>query len=94
MVTRRKRKNNLLIWLLKPFFPDRGPEHHPDRVLLVTIGLLLFLGIIFLSSASSSLAFYRHLDAYRFVKQQLLHGILPGIILFYVSFIKNLTTYG
>lgn len=89
MVRRRRVKNNkfnFFAWLLKPFFPDRGPEHHPDRALLVSIGLLLFLGIIFLSSASSTLAFYRHMDAYRFVKQQLTHGVLPGILLFYITF--------
>lgn len=86
MIRQRRRKDNFITWLLRPFFPGRGPEHHPDRVLLITVGLLLFLGLIFLSSASSTMAFDRYLDAYRFVKQQLTHGILPGILFFYVAF--------
>ena len=59
--------------------------HQPDFVLLSVILLLLFFGLFFLSSASSSLAFFRHGDTYRFVKQQVTHGILPGILLFYIA---------
>lgn len=82
----RRRKNNFLAWFLEPFIARRGASgHQPDFVLLVIVALLLFFGLIFLSSASSSLAFYRHNDTYRFVKQQITHGILPGLFFFYLA---------
>ncbi|RJQ34857.1 putative lipid II flippase FtsW [Candidatus Parcubacteria bacterium] len=90
---RRQQKDNFITWLLKPFFPGRGSEHNPDKVLLVSVGLLLFLGLIFLSSASSTLAFDRYSDAYRFLKQQITHGILPGILFFYIAFRINYKVY-
>lgn len=94
MVGRRKKQNNFWVWFLEPFVPRRGSAgHQPDFVLLIIIGLLLFFGLIFLSSASSTLAFYRHNDTYRFVKQQLTHGILPGLFLFYIACRMNYQVY-
>ncbi|MBT6691488.1 cell division protein FtsW [Candidatus Parcubacteria bacterium] len=84
-MVRRRRKNNLLSWLIKPFVEKGGSVHQPDIVLLIVIGLLLFFGLFFLSSASSSIAFFRHGDTYRFVKQQITHGLLPGTLLFYAA---------
>jgi cell division protein FtsW len=52
----------------------------------MAVGVLVFLGLLFLSSASATESFYRYHDTYRLVKQQLLHGILPGLFLFYVAF--------
>ncbi|MBT4849496.1 cell division protein FtsW [Candidatus Parcubacteria bacterium] len=92
-MVRSRRKNNLFQWLLQPFLPKRGLEHQPDYVLLITIGLLIFFGLLFLSSASSTLAFYKYQDTYRFVKQQILHGLLPGILFFYIAFRINYKHY-
>lgn len=90
---RLRRKNNLLEWFLQPFISKRGDGHQPDFVLLAVIGLLLFFGLIFLSSASSNLAFYKYQDTYRFVKQQITHGILPGILFFYLAIRINYDRY-
>ncbi len=81
----KRRKNNLLAWFLEPFVRTRHNVGQPDMVLFIVVGILLFLGLIFLSSASSTQAFYQHHDTYRFVKQQLIHGIIPGLILFYMA---------
>jgi cell division protein FtsW len=85
LMVRRRRKNNSSNWFIRPFVERGGSVHQPDYVLLSVILLLLFFGLFFLSSASSSLAFFRHGDTYRFVKQQIIHGLLPGIILFYAA---------
>ncbi|MFA6466530.1 MAG: putative lipid II flippase FtsW [Patescibacteria group bacterium] len=89
----RRRKNNLLEWFLEPFISKRGDGHQPDFVMLTVIGLLLFFGLIFLSSASSNLAFYKYQDTYRFVKQQIIHGILPGLLFFYLTIRINYAYY-
>ncbi|MBT4516896.1 MAG: putative lipid II flippase FtsW [Candidatus Komeilibacteria bacterium] len=89
----RKRKNNFAEWFLQPFIAKRGNGHKPDFVLLAVIGLLLFFGLIFLSSASSTLAFYKYQDTYRFVKQQITHGLLPGLFLFYLAIRINYDHY-
>lgn len=81
----KRRKNNLLAWFLEPFAKTRHNIGQPDMTLLIVVGILLFIGLVFLSSASSSQAFYEHHDTYRFVKQQLIHGILPGLALFYIA---------
>lgn len=82
----RRARFNLIYWLIEPFYAKRGSGHQPDRILLLTVGILIFLGILFLSSASSAQSFYRYHDTYRLVRQQLLHGILPGLLLFYLAF--------
>ncbi len=70
---------------MEPLYAKRGAGHQPDTILLMTVGILLFLGLLFLSSASATLSFYRYHDTYRLVKQQLVHGILPGLVLFYIA---------
>lgn len=70
---------------MKPFLVDRF-SHQPDLMFLLSIGLLLFFGLLFLSSASSSLAFgKREQDVYFFVRQQITHGLIPGLFLFYFA---------
>ncbi|MFA5126557.1 MAG: putative peptidoglycan glycosyltransferase FtsW [Patescibacteria group bacterium] len=81
----RRSRHNLANWFLRPFLSQRGLGHQPDLLMLAIIGILLFLGLLFLSSASSTLAFYQYHDTYRFVKQQILHGLLPGLVLFYLA---------
>ena len=56
--------------------------HAPDYAVLIVIALLVVLGVIFLSSAGSAAAFNKFGDAYYFIKNQILKGILPGIIFF------------
>lgn len=78
---------------MRPFTGRRGDGHQPDFTLLAIVGILLFLGLVFLSSASSTLAFFKYNDSYRFVKQQITHGLLPGLVLFYISLRINYQYY-
>src|SRR3989344_8980665 len=80
-----RKRNSLLTWLLEPFIPRRGQGHQPDFLLLASVGILLILGLFFLSSASSTAAFYKYGDSYFYVKQQLTHGLLFGLIIFYIA---------
>src|SRR3989339_377836 len=90
----RRRKNSLVEWILEPFVVNRrGFGHQPDFVLLATVGLLLFFGLVFLSSASANLGFYRYEDTYRFLKQQIIHGVLPGLLFFYLAVRINYQHY-
>ncbi len=56
-------------------------RHGNDRALMVALALVLVIGIVMLSSASSVLGFDKFQDSYYYVKRQLLYGILPGIVL-------------
>ena len=88
-----RRKKTFKQWLLAPF-SHTSEGHQPDFILLGAVGLLLFLGLLFLSSASSSLAFYQHgQNTYFFVKQQFFNGVIPGLILFYFALRFNYQKY-
>ena len=93
MIRRRRKNNSFIEWFLQPFTSRRIDGHQPDFVLLATIGLLLFFGLVFLSSASSTLGFYKYQDTYRFLKQQITHGLLPGLLLFYLAIRINYQYY-
>ncbi|PIR02924.1 MAG: putative lipid II flippase FtsW [Candidatus Magasanikbacteria bacterium CG11_big_fil_rev_8_21_14_0_20_43_7] len=58
--------------------------HQPDYRFLGAVTLLLVFGIVVLSSASSVTALQKFGDSYFFVKRQLLYGVLPGVIAFYL----------
>lgn len=58
--------------------------HRPDYVLLATAGLLVVLGLIFLTSASSVLGLEKWGDSYYYLKHQLRNGFLPGIVCFFI----------
>jgi len=55
--------------------------HRPDLILIILFGLILSFGLIVLTSASSAVGFEKFGDSYYFVKQQLLHGFVPGLVL-------------
>jgi len=58
-------------------------SHESDYTLVGIIGVIVLLGLVFLSSASAPLAYSQHGDAYFFVKNQILKGLLPGLVLFF-----------
>ena len=60
-------------------------NHGPDIILLVTLGLIILFGLMMLSSASSVQAFQKFGDSYYFFKNQLLKGLIPGLIAFYIA---------
>ncbi len=53
-------------------------------LLFACTGLLLF-GLILLTSASAPVGLDRFGDSYFFIKRQLLYGVLPGLLLFFVA---------
>ena len=61
-------------------------ENRPDIPLLIITALLIIFGVIMLSSATSIISFDLTNSSYALVKQQVLHGILPGIVLFVVAY--------
>lgn len=63
--------------------------HRPDLILIILFGLILTFGLIVLTSASSAAGFEKFNDSYFFIKQQLLHGFVPGIVfLIFLSLIN------
>lgn len=58
--------------------------HKPDYIYIVSIGILLAFGLLMLFSASSPEAYGKFSDSYFFIKRQILFGVIPGAILFFV----------
>ena len=69
--------------LLYPFAHNTH-EHKPDFLLISAIGIICFLGLLMLSSASSVHAFQKWGDSYYFLKHQLVRGFIPGLFLFFI----------
>ncbi|MBU1131292.1 putative lipid II flippase FtsW [Patescibacteria group bacterium] len=84
MAQRSKIRNQFLALLLKPF-SYRYYQHKPDYNFIITLGIIIFFGLLILSSASSIHAFQKFGDSYWFVKHQILNGVLPGLILFFFA---------
>jgi cell division protein FtsW len=59
-------------------------ERRADYVFILYIGILLFFGLMMLTSASSAVGIDRFGDSYYFIKRQLLYGLLPGMLAFFV----------
>ncbi len=55
-----------------------------DYGLLAVVGAILVFGLVMLTSASGPTGFQRFNDTYYFAKTQVLLGVIPGLILFYV----------
>lgn len=55
-----------------------------DRPFLSTLGGIVVFGLIMLLSASGPLGLQRFGDSWYFFKHQVMYGILPGIVLFYL----------
>jgi len=55
--------------------------HKPDYHFIISLFVIVFLGIIMLSSASVSLSFEKFGQAYYYVNHQILFGLIPGLIL-------------
>ncbi len=53
---------------------------HKDITLLVALAVIIVIGIVMLSSASSVLGFQRFGNSYYYVKRQIEFGIIPGLL--------------
>lgn len=55
-----------------------------DKVFLALVVILVFFGLIILTSASAPIGYTEFGDTYYFIKRQILFGLLPGILLFFL----------
>lgn len=68
--------------LLDRFLKGSASEHEPDKILIVTAGIIVVFGLIMLSSATSAFAYLHHGDSYYFFKHQLF-GLALGLAAFW-----------
>ncbi len=61
------------------------PGHAPDYILVSIVFILTTFGLAMLASTSSYIGVSRFGDPYYFLKNQLLHGFLPGLIFFLIA---------
>jgi len=61
-----------------------SPTKRSDYVFIVFLGLMVFWGLAMLASASVAEGFREFGDSYYFLKRQLLHGLIPGLIFFLI----------
>lgn len=60
-------------------------KKHADKVILVTVCILIILGMAILASASSELGKMKFNDPYYYLKNQLIHVLSFGIISFFLT---------
>jgi len=58
--------------------------HQPDYQFIILLGLILLIGLVALTSASAIVALQKFGDSYFFLKHQVIYGLLPGLILFFL----------
>lgn len=63
---------------------SRTQAHSADRLFLLYLVILTLFGLAALMSASTPVGYAKFHDAYFFVKRQVLFGLFPGIILFFL----------
>ncbi|MDD5566862.1 MAG: putative lipid II flippase FtsW [Patescibacteria group bacterium] len=59
--------------------------HAPDYILVAVLALIVFLGIILLSSASTVIGYERFGDSNYYLKHQLVYGVLLGAFGFWLA---------
>jgi len=65
----------------------------PDYVLLTTCIVLIILGVLILASVSAAVGQRSFGSSFYFLKHQLMLGLLPGIILGFLAFKKDLSWF-
>jgi len=60
--------------------------YKPDYILMTIIGIIIVFGLTMLSSASAAMAYQKFQDSYHFLKRQIIIGLIPGLILFFLFF--------
>ena len=55
-----------------------------DKVFIVLLMILVVAGLVFLTSASAPIGYTEFSDTYHFIKRQILFGLIPGLLLFYL----------
>ncbi len=62
-----------------------GGIRNADRTFLALLGGLLLLGLVLLASASGPTGFVKFHDTYYFLKHQMIFGLVPGAIGFFLA---------
>lgn len=62
-----------------------GVRKEADYILILYFAILLLGGLIILTSASTAVGYDRFQDSYFFIKRQLLFGLLPGLLAFFLA---------
>ncbi|MBU6141623.1 putative lipid II flippase FtsW [Patescibacteria group bacterium] len=70
---------------MKKFFSHPPRAHAPDYVIVVCTFLLVVIGLVMLTSASSDLGQLHFQDSYFYLKHQILYGLSIGIVLFFAA---------
>jgi cell division protein FtsW len=60
--------------------------NHPDYILLIVVAALVLSGILIISSVSTAISLEKFGNTYSFLVHQLVFGILPGIISFFIFY--------
>jgi len=81
-----------MITKTRSFFRSSKLQHNrhikgkPDTIIATVVAIIIVFGVIALSSASSVISFQQYGNAYNIVFRQLIVGLLPGLILFYIFY--------
>ncbi|MCX6785175.1 MAG: putative lipid II flippase FtsW [Candidatus Komeilibacteria bacterium] len=78
-MNRGQKQNFLRRWW--QHFQGNDQHHQPDYWLLTYVIILLVFGLLMLASASSVQSFERFGDSYYILKNQIVKGIIPGLLL-------------
>lgn len=62
----------------------KARKQPPDKVFLALTGTIVVFGLVMLSSASSSVGYARFGDMFFYLKHQILYGLLPGLVIFFI----------
>lgn len=65
--------------------PNFSKSHQPDYIFIVTLFITIIIGLITLSSASTVTSYQKFNDSYYLLKHQILFGLFPGLILFFLA---------
>ncbi|MBI5728525.1 MAG: putative lipid II flippase FtsW [Candidatus Magasanikbacteria bacterium] len=60
------------------------PRPRPDYVFMAGVATWLLFGLVMLTSASTVIGYEKFGDRYFFIKRQLLTGVLPGLLVFWL----------
>lgn len=71
--------------LTQRFHTKKDLTGNPDFSLLVAVGIMLFFGMLFLASASNVFSYKKFGSAYSMVFRQILFGVLPGLVIFFLA---------
>ena len=77
-------RNSKLKILVKKLFHVGETTHAPDYVLITIIFILVLFGLLMLMSAGSVISYQKFKSSYYFFWHQVLFGLIPGIIVFYI----------